>query len=62
MPDLVLTTWHGRQHTAVDYSDMPNRLRCALGTERRIPITQFQAETFRLDELVFVLKVLGAMQ
>lgn len=58
---LVLASVNGRINTAIDHTDMPNRLRCVLGTElKRIPLEGDQPE-MDIDALVLTLLVVGKL-
>lgn len=62
MPVLILTSFNGQIHTAIDHADVPNRLRAVLGTElQRVPLTHLQAE-LSLDVLLPLLRVLGKLK
>ena len=62
MAALVLSRWMGQLHSAIDFAEEPNRLRCVLGTElKRIPLEGDQPE-MDIDALVLTLLVVGKLQ
>ena len=54
MAHFVLTLWNGKVFVAKDFAAKPTRLRCILGTEKRIPLSESLA-TWPLGLITLVL-------
>lgn len=59
---LILSSWNGCVHTAIDHSEVENRHRAVLGKELcRIPLSEPQSD-MPIDVLVAILRFRGKMQ
>lgn len=62
MSALIISSWNGTVHTAIDHSDEHRRRRESLGTElRRIPLTPDEAK-WPIGSLLLILAHRGKLK